>query len=142
MNELDFIDALGDKGTKRASAAREFLGKLKEAGFGPEIAAGLAGAGLLSGIGYAAMKPGKGGSSSKEQRSAIALIASNEAAKDQAERDNRPLTFREDVTDAIAPSSKRLADVMARHPVKAALLLAPQGALAGFGALRLLKALK
>lgn len=137
MNELDFIEALQEKtaGAKEiATGIANTVARHKH-----ELAAGAAGAGLLSGMAYTSMRPGRGGKPSAEQKMTAAFAASNEAMKDQAERDNRPLTFREDVTDAVAPASKRMADVLARHPVKGALLLAPAGALAG---LRILKALK
>lgn len=137
MNELDFIEALQEK----SAGAREVASGLSKlvAQHKAELAAGVAGAGILTGMAYSSMKPGRGGKPSVEQKVTGALAASTEALKDQAERDNRPLTFREDMTDAIAPASKRMADVLARHPVKGALLVAPAGALAG---LRILKALK
>lgn len=137
MNELDFIEALREKTAgpgEIASTIATLAAKHRS-----EIAAGVAGAGILGGMAYSSMKPGRGGKPSAEQKVTSALIASNEAKKDQAERDNRPVSFREDLTDAVAPASKRVADIFARHPVKGALLVAPFGALAG---LRILKALK
>ena len=145
MDDFDFLNALTDKEFKRKAVAEEVFGKQKTSGImdlvkgkAPEIGAALAGAGLASGAQYLMNRKPPGGKS-VEQRAATAFLASSEAVKDQAERDNRPLTFREDMTDAIAPSSKRMADVLARHPVKGAVLVAPVGALAG---LRILKALK
>jgi len=137
MNELDFIEALQEKN----AGAREIAAGIAKAVSARkhEIAAGVAGAGLLTGMAYSSMKPGSGGKPSVEQKVTGAFAASAEARKDQAERDNRPLSFREDVTDAVAPASKRMADVLARHPVKGALTVAPFGAVAG---LRILKALK
>jgi hypothetical protein len=151
MNELDFIEALTDE-TPSGSDARELLGKLKTAGvreiaqsalgmakqYAPEIAAGTAGAGLLTAGQYLSNR-GRNGKKSPEQRAATVFATSAEAMKDQAERDNRPLNFREDLTAAVAPASKNIADVLARHPMKGALLVAPVGAYAG---LRILKALK
>jgi hypothetical protein len=156
MNELDFIDALSDRDSKRATAAREFLGKLKTSGvvdsikqFGkvtkdfaqrnaPQIGAGLAGAGVVSGATYL-RSLSKGGKPSSDQQMTSALLASSEARKDQAERDHRPISFREDMTDAIYPSAKNIADVFARHPVRGALMVAPAGALAGLAILKALK---
>ena len=149
MNELDFIEALSDKGS---SDSRELLGKLKTSGlqelastalgagkqYAPEIAAAATGAGAAA-LGQYLMNKSKGGKKSPEQRASAVIATSAEAMKDQAERDNRPLNFREDLTSAVAPASKNVADVLARHPVKGALLVAPFGAYAG---LRILKALK
>lgn len=156
MNELDFIEALSDRDSKRATAAREFLGKMKTAGLvdhlrnaataaqgfvkehPQEIGAALLGAGALTGAQYLRNRSSNG-KPSADQKMMGALLASTEAMKDQAERDNRPLSFREDITAAVTPAAKNVADVMARHPVKGAVLIAPVGALAG---LRILKALK
>lgn len=142
MNELDFIEALSEKTERRA---QELMSKLKTSGVkdlvakhGRQIGAGLAGAGALTGLAYSAFKPGKGGKSSAEQKLTSMAVASNEAMKDQAERDGRPLTFREDFTDAVVPATKRVADTMARHPVKGSLLFAPVGAVAGLRILKML----
>lgn len=134
MNELDFISALRGPSGKEKTAG--LLDTLKNKA--PQIGAGLAGAGVLTGAQYL-MNKKNGNQASSAQKAGLALLTSSEAVKDQAERDNRPLTFREDITSATAPSIKNLGDVLARHPVKGALLVAPAGALAG---LRILKALK
>jgi len=153
MNELDFIDALSAR-AERAVAAKEFLGKLKTAGplkeatrFLPkltptQIAVGLTGAAVTGGLAYQAFKPGPGGTPSEDQKFMAGLARSNEAIKDQAERDNRPLTYREDITDKITSIGPRTADVFARHPVKGALVFAPQGAVAALTMLRMVKALR
>jgi len=152
MNELDFIDALSDRDTRRDAAAREFLGKLKTSGLQetaaqtlgwmkghvPEIGAATAGAVLLTGGQYL-MNRSKNGKPSVEQRSARALLASSEAAKDAAERDNRPLTFKEDFMAAGARSAKEWSDAFERHPGRGALKVAPVGAVMGLGGLALLK---
>lgn len=145
MDDFDFLNALTDKDFKRKAVSEEVFGKQKMSslmdvlkGRAPEIGAAVAGAGLATGAQYLMNRKPPGGRSA-QQRAASAFLASTEAVKDQAERDNRPLTFREDMTDAMAPSSKRMADVLAKHPVKGAVLVAPVGALAG---LRILKALK
>jgi len=138
MNELDFIKALSDRekvaGIKEmASSAMQFA-KRKA----PEIGAGLLGAGLVGGFTYQRSK-GVGGKPSPDQQLTSALLASSEARKDQAERDHRPVSFREDLTDAIMPSAKNIADVFARHPVRGAVMIAPTGALAGLAILKALK---
>jgi hypothetical protein len=131
MDELDFIDALSDRSSERSSAAKTFLGKLKTSGIDKkQVGAALAGAGILGGMAYASMKPGRSGKSS-EQNVTQRVVASNEAMKDQAERDNRPLTFAEDIMTIGGSSAKRLADVFARHPARGAVMVAPFGALAG-----------
>lgn len=138
MNELDFINALSDK--EKTAGAKEYANSLMAVlkSRSPEIAAGAVGAAGATGLQYL-MNRSVRGQPSTEQRAATALLTSVEAAKDQAERDNRPLTFKDDFLAAGAKSAKNWADVFQKHPGKGALLVAPAGAYIG---LRVLKALK
>lgn len=138
MNELDFIDALS--GREKTSGIKEMASSAIQyaKGKAPEIGAGLLGAGLLGGYSYHRSRSAAG-KPSLDQNLTSALLASSEARKDQAERDHRPISFREDMTDAIAPSAKNIADVFARHPVRGSVMVAPAGALAGLAILRALK---
>jgi len=141
MNELDFIEALSNR--EKTSGVKEMASSAIQyaKGKAPEIGAGLLGAGILGGYTYHQSKS-VGGKPSRDQQLTSALLASSEARKDQAERDHRPISFREDMTDAIAPSAKNIADVFARHPVRGSVMIAPAGALAGLGILRALQFVK
>lgn len=153
MNELDFIDALCDKSTKRDTAAREFLTRVKTAGssqavtqfvrqHAQEIGSALVGAGLATGAQYFANKEGKGGKPSVQQVAARSLEEKQKGVEQKAKREGRELSFREGMQSATAPSASRASDVLAKHPVKGALLAAPAGAAAGLFILKQLKNLK
>lgn len=150
-SDNDFIEALSDAGRKEAGA--DYLKKLKTSGakemvqhgiakalmHKPEIISALAGAALAGAGTYAMSKGGKGGKPSAEQRMARSLVSSSQTADHEDAAAGKTPKFRQAITRAAAPGISNIADVLAKHPGKAALMAAPFGATAG---LRLLKSLK
>lgn len=143
---------------KEKAAARVFLRKLKTAGPKLDMAktvakdvggallrnkdkliAGGLGAVGAGALGYSMAKPGKDGAPSTEQLVGQKLTDSAANAKKLQDEAGVQPTFKQGLVHAVAPGVKGVADLLAKHPGKAALMAAPAGALAG---LRILKTLK
>jgi hypothetical protein len=144
------------------AAGRAFLKKMKTAGPKLDMAKGMAknfvrhageaasrnkgsiiaggvgalGAGLL---GRAMAKPGKNGEPSAEQRVGRKLTDSAAAAKQTQEQTGVEPGLAKGLMHAAAPGVSGVADLLAKHPTAAGLMVAPAGAMAG---LKILKALK
>lgn len=125
--------------------ADEFLGKLKsssalEAGksllktYGPEIGSAGAGATLAAISQYLASRPGKSGLSKEQELTRAAAKAHGPEKKDES--------FARGMSRTNANLSREFADVLAKHPGRAAMLAAPIGAGGGLALLRLVRKLK
>lgn len=133
MDELDFLNGLqkeaGAKDTVKdlAYKAKDFVSAHKH-----ELMGGAAGALAAGGMQYAASRPNKDGLSA-EQKAARELIESLNSKKKQ-----NP-SFSEEMSGVAAKSYKDTSDVFAKHPGKAAILVAPAGAAMGSALVRLFK---
>ena len=138
MNENDLFDALAAPSKEKLAGIMDSLKMVPRAtieyvkAHPQEVAGALVGAGALTLAQYTQNRPGKDGTSI-QQRLSQRVVDSTEDMKDEAERSGKPLGFFKDLTQATAPAVKGVSDVLARHPVKGALLVAPAGASLGYG---------
>lgn len=143
MDELDFAESLSDGSWSRL--ARDYAKKgnfLKQAGLETAasfvrankapIAGAVAAGALGTGLQYALNKPSKG-KPSWQQRAARASLTAFENA------DEKQQGFSARMGRAAARAASDVADVMADHPVKGALLALGPSALAGIRLARKLK---
>lgn len=148
--DLDLLRSLSDN-LHRDLASSAFLKKLKTSAvkdvakaLGKKIlenkkpiGAALTGAGLAGLAGYS-MAKGKGSTPGSEKWVAQKFTDSAEKTKALKEQGIEP-SFRQEMAQAVQPAISNVSDLLSRHPGKAALMVAPAGALAG---LRIMKALK
>lgn len=146
--DLDLLWSLSDN-LHRDLASSAFLKKLKTSGVKDlakavgkkilenkkPIGVALSGAGLAGLAGYH-MAKGKGPGS--EKWVAKKFTDSAEKTKALKEQGVEP-SFRQEMAEAVEPAISNVSSLLSRHPGKAALMVAPAGALAG---LRIMKALK
>lgn len=116
-----------------SAAAKGFMGSNSS-----RIVAGLAGAGLAAGFQYMQARKGPTGTSFEQGLARRSV----EALEESAERKRalgQDTGFTHDLTMATAKGARNFAEVLAKHPVRGALLAAPFGASAGLLALKALK---
>lgn len=148
--ELDFIDALTktsgavDSAKALGSAAlKKIVGNpvsqaaLKTMAKHPKITAGALGAAVTGGVTYAASKGKK--TTPGSEKWVAGKLEDSAAKTDELKDQGVEPSFRKEIAHAAAPGVSRIADVLHKHPGKAALFAAPAGALAG---LKILKSLQ
>jgi hypothetical protein len=136
MDEFDFIDALSEKRTdgealfnkmKQANAAANFIRKNAV-----PIAGALAAGATLTGLSYQAMKPGKDGAPSTEQKLSREAVKATGSMMDKAKKEGREPGFAPDLAHSISKGAKEVADTFARHPKRSSLLALPGGLALGW----------
>lgn len=137
MNELDLFDVLAEPSREKLAGVLDSLKTVPKAtieyvkAHPEQVAGALVGAGALTLAQYAQNRPGKSGTSVQQRLSQKAVDATNEMKRD-AKRDGKPLGLTADLAQATAPAVKGVSDVLARHPVKGALMVAPAGGMLGY----------
>jgi hypothetical protein len=106
----------------------------------PEIGAGLLGAAAVGTGQYLMNRRRKGGTQpSLEQVQTRAFNEQAQVLRRQAAAENRPLTYKERMLLEVDSRANRVADIMADHPVKGALVAAPMGAYLGVKLLNMVR---
>jgi len=146
MTDLELLRRLQDRGELRKEATAFFSRHLVKTA-GPsdavknvagrtlqfiknhphEIAGALVGSAAAAALQYAASKPGPSGKS-REQRTIAALEQAHDQASAELAAEGKKPSFGHELRGATTQGLKPIVNLLAKHPGKAAIALAPTGA--------------
>lgn len=146
MTDLEMLRKLkGEDGFRKEASSFILRSRMKTAGVGDvgkelakttlqfiknhpaEIAGALLGSAMAGAYAHAAAKPGPSGKSLDQKVLEEAAKAHEKSTREMREQGREP-GFAHQLAGATVQGSKPIAEVLSRHPRKAALLLAPTGA--------------